>query len=34
MIVRSVGGLEDSDVIATSAVELSLDLTSQISDEY
>ena len=33
MIVRSVRGLEDSDVVAASAVELSLDLTSQISNE-
>ena len=33
MIVRSVRGLEDSDVVAASAVELSLDFTSQISNE-
>ncbi len=33
MIVRSVRGLEDPDVIAASAVELSLDLTRRISDQ-
>ena len=33
MIVRSVRGLEDPDVIAASAVALSLDLTSRISNQ-
>ena len=33
MIVRSVRGLEDPDVIAASAVTLSLDLTSWFSDQ-
>ena len=33
MIVRSVRGLEDPDVIAASAVPLALDLTSLISDQ-
>ena len=34
MISRAVRGLGDSDVIAASDVELSLDFTRQISDEY
>ena len=33
MISRAVRGLGDSDVVAASAVELSLDFTSQISNE-
>lgn len=34
MLVRSVRGLEDPDVIAASAVTLGLDLTSRLLDQY
>ena len=33
MLVRSVRGLEDPDVIAASVVALGLDLTSRLSDQ-